>query len=170
MIIEIQTWIQIFGNHPSYPIPSLYPEKRIKSIYLNYNDPFPPKKKPHKTSKNKNKNKQKPHHPTNQQTHEPTYPLPLKTPQIIQKQIKGSFMYVIMIKLLQKISIDRHLIRMRLQKKNQWCTNIAPIDSKIDVVKNSANIFDWQESSKIHETNPHQTLLIKEVVCRGSMQ
>lgn len=55
-------------------------------------------------------------------------------------------------------------------KKNQWCTHFASIDSKIDIVKNSANIFDWQESSKIHETNPHQTSLIKETVCRGSMQ
>lgn len=52
-------------------------------------------------------------------------------------------------------------------KKNQWCTHFASIDSKIDIVKNSANIFDWQESSKIHETNPHQTSLIKETVCRG---
>lgn len=159
-------WESSILPHPPLSIP----KKGSNQFTLIIMTPSPQKKTPHKTSKNKNKNKQKPHHPTNQQTNEPTYPLPLKNPQIIQKQIKGSFMYVIMIKLLQKISIDRHLIRMRLQKKNQWCTNIAPIDSKIDVVKNSANIFDWQESSKIHETNPHQTLLIKEVVCRGSMQ
>lgn len=87
--------------------------------------PSPPKKNPTKPQKTKTRTnkQQKPHHPTNQQTNEPTYPLPLKNPQIIQKQIKGSFMYVIMIKLLQKISIDRHLIRMRLQKK----INDAPI-------------------------------------------